>query len=55
MAKPPSDDPRVHTVSMRLTDGEVDLMDAQRGQASRSTWLRIQAFGDPTKKRKGRK
>ena len=45
MAKPPSDDPRVNTVSMRLTNGEVSEMDEARGGMSRSDWLRSKVFG----------
>jgi hypothetical protein len=38
---------RQHSVSCRLTDAELALLDSRRGKVSRGEWLRRAAFGQP--------
>lgn len=38
---------RQHSVSCRLTDDELALLDKLRGQVSRGEWLRLSAFAQP--------
>lgn len=38
---------RTHSVSCRLTDGELAALDARRGSIRRGEWLRLSAFGKP--------
>lgn len=45
MSKPPSDDPRIHPFSMKLTDREQAKMDKERGGESKSDWARRKLFG----------
>ena len=42
-----SSDRRWHSVSCRLTDDELALVDARRGKVRRGEWLRLSALGKP--------
>lgn len=41
MPRPPSDDPRIHKIQVRLTDPEMIQVDTERGATSLSDWIRL--------------
>lgn len=43
----PAEELRLHSVSCRLTDAELALLDERRGQVSRGEWLRRAALSRP--------
>lgn len=43
----PAEELRLHSVSCRLTDAEVALLDERRGKVSRGEWLRRAALSRP--------
>ena len=46
-APKPADERRWHSVSCRLTDDELALVDARRGKVRRGEWLRLAALSKP--------
>lgn len=44
MGRPEADDPRIYAAMVRLTASEWQVMERERGQMSRSEWLRTEAL-----------
>lgn len=50
--RPPSDDPRLHTVCVRLTDVEKADLDVKRGSMPASDFIRRKLFGRQARPKK---